>query len=126
MAKWPSTLPKPALSSYSLEPQNAVLKTQMEAGPNRYRKRYTAVPMDIKSGFILNAAQMAIFTTFFRTTINFGADWFVFDGLNLGAGYATGCEAHFVEPYKANLIERGYWSVSFSFEVRNLGTVAPP
>ena len=119
MANWPNTLPKPALSGYSVEPQNAVLKTQMEAGPNRYRKRYTTVPVDIKGGLTLTAAQMAVFKTFYQTTINQGADWFVFDGLNLGNGYTIGSEAHFTEPYKANLVDRGMWSVSFSLEVRN-------
>jgi hypothetical protein len=119
MANWPSTLPKPALSGYSLEPQNAVLKTQMEAGPNRYRKRYTSVPMDVKASLLLTAEQMSAFKTFYQTTINQGADWFVFDGLNLGNGYATGSEVHFTEPYKANYIGRGQWDINFSLEVRN-------
>lgn len=119
MANWPVSLPKPALSGYSVEPQNAVLKTQMEAGPNRYRKRYTAVPTDIKGRILLNAAQMAIFKTFYQVTINQGADWFVFDGLNTGSGFTVGSEVHFTEPYKANLIGRGQWDVSFSLELRN-------
>jgi hypothetical protein len=119
MANWPNELPKPALSGYSIEPQNAVIKTQMEAGPARYRKRYTAVPMDVRGSVFLSPAQMAIFKTFYQTTINFGADWFTFDGLNTGEGYTIGSEAHFTEPYKASIGDRGYWNVSFSLEVRN-------
>lgn len=119
MASWPNTLPKPALNGYGLEPQESMLATQMEAGPKRYRKRYTAVPEDIKGNLIFSAAQMAIFKTFYKTTINQGADWFVFDGLNLGAGIVNGSEVHFKKPYTSLMIERGYWTVNFELEVRN-------
>lgn len=119
MANWPNTLPKPRLVGYSIQPQNSVIKTQMEAGPNRYRKRYTAVPMDVRGTLMLNAAQMAVFKAFYQTDINYGADWFTFDGLNLGEGYSVASEVHFAEPYQASYLERGLWNVSFNLEVRN-------
>jgi hypothetical protein len=119
MANWPNTLPKPALAGFGIEPQEAMLATQMEAGPKRYRKRFTNVPEDIKGNLVFNAAQMAEFKTFYKTTINQGADWFVFDGLNLGSGFVNGLEVHFKKPYTANIIERGYWTVNFDLEVRN-------
>jgi hypothetical protein len=119
MAAWPDTLPKPLLNGYGMEPQDAVIKTNMEAGPKRYRKRFTAVPYDLELSFVMTAAQMAIFKDFWHNQINLGADWFTFNGLNLGNGFTVNSEVHAVMPYKASLIDPLKWQVNLSIEVRN-------
>ena len=36
---WPNTLPLPSVEGYGLTPQEAVLRTDMESGPARQRRR---------------------------------------------------------------------------------------
>ncbi|HAJ72429.1 MAG TPA: hypothetical protein DCO68_10165 [Methylophilaceae bacterium] len=118
MQSWPTTLPLPSTESYSINPQSSVIRTNMEAGPAKYRKRFTAVPYDVTAQFLMTPAQMAIFKTFYNTTINLGADWFIFNGLDLGNGYATNSEVHIVgEPQEVKM--DGLWRVSLKLEVRN-------
>ena len=40
MAYWPTQLPKPKLDGYSLAPQAAFARTDMDAGPARQRRRF--------------------------------------------------------------------------------------
>ncbi|OYZ67865.1 MAG: hypothetical protein B7X98_02385, partial [Methylophilaceae bacterium 17-43-7] len=100
-------------------PQAAVLRTQMEGGPPRYRKRFSDVPEDVTANFVVTAEQMAIFRSFYRTDINMGADWFVMNGLDIGNGYETNSEVHMVGQPNAMKINAVTWKVSLKLEVRN-------
>jgi len=44
---WPATLPLPTVEGYGIRPGEAILRTEMEAGPARQRKRFTQVPTRI-------------------------------------------------------------------------------
>lgn len=118
MANWPTTLALPLLDGYGIKPQSSVLRTQMEAGPARYRQRFTAVPYDVSVSVSLTKEQMAIFKSFYEDTIHFGADWFLMSGLDLGNGYTTDSEVHMVgEPDESR--SNQLWRVKFNLEVRN-------
>jgi len=76
---WPPSLPQ-HVETPDLEntfPDSAV-RTKMDAGPGKARRRFTAAPEPIKAAIIVTAAQLATLKTFFVTTLASGAlrfDW---------------------------------------------------
>lgn len=47
MADYPDTLPSPAVGSGAVEPWNNTIRTQMDAGTPKMRRRYTAVGANV-------------------------------------------------------------------------------
>lgn len=76
MAAWPSTLPAPQLAGYHVKRQPANIRTDMETGPARQRRRYTAVPKRINVTWRLTAAQKVTFDSFWVTDLFDGNGWF--------------------------------------------------
>jgi len=76
---WPATLPQGLLkSSFSDGPPDNLLRTQMEAGPAKVRRRTTAGVRPLSGAMRVTAAQWAIFKTFFDTDLQSGALSFAF------------------------------------------------
>lgn len=73
MENWPSDLPSSFLAGVSVTDDESRLTTQMDAGPSTVRNRFTAITQTIKGGMILTGAEMVIFDTFLRTTLQHGA-----------------------------------------------------
>ena len=117
---WPDILPKPTFDGYGLEPMDAVLRTEMEAGPARQRRRFTHVPTRIAVRWRFSANQMAIFESWFVHKAEAGAVWFEMELLS-GQGLVVH-EARFFgsgsNPYKAIPYRSGHWLVTSSLEVR--------
>ena len=117
MAAWPTQLPAPRLAGYSLAPTSAVARTDMDGGPARQRRRFTAAPTDITLGFLMTRAQFAIFEAWFEHRISSGADWFD-ASIDNGQGYVA-AELRFVEPWQAHPVGAGMFEVSCHWETRN-------
>jgi len=67
---WPAELPPTLLlNSLSMQPQNNVIRTTMDAGPKKARRRYTAGTKTFSGKIILNAAQWEIFERFYHTVL---------------------------------------------------------
>lgn len=104
------------MSSYSIKPMNNVLRTEMEAGPARTRRRYISVPVEVKASWRLTLSQLQTFQAFFKNDIFDGAAWFNIKVVD-GRGEAT-YKARFKEPYEASTEAREHlWSVSATLEV---------
>lgn len=117
MADFPATLPNPLSSGYSGSKTQAFIRTEMEAGSQRQRQRFSAVNQNRSLNFLFNASEMATFKTFFETTINQGSDFFNIS-LDFGSGLAT-YAARFIQPYSDTFVDGGYWRVDCQLEVRN-------
>jgi len=76
---WPSSLPqRPTVGGYQERFADTVLRTAMETGAAKTRRRFTAAPRQIEVTFRVNAAQAATFKSFFEETTAGGAlpfDW---------------------------------------------------
>lgn len=71
---WPSGLPQEILlNSYSESFPNNLLKTEMETGIAKVRRRMTSMSRPIDGGIVLTKAQVSTFKTFFNTTLSSGA-----------------------------------------------------
>lgn len=115
MSTWPSTLPKPSYSGYAVNPQNSVTRSEMDSGTARQRNEFSAVPDKLTVSWEFSSAQMVTFRTFFKTTINRGADWFTAT-LDIGDGLAS-YSVRFVGSYTSNLNAYNNWHVGGNLEI---------
>lgn len=79
MSSWPSSLPQaPLVQGYSETFADNLLRTPMDKGPVKVRRRTTRGVKTFAITFRLTAAQAATFTTFFEDTLSDGALSFTF------------------------------------------------
>lgn len=73
MPSWPGTLPTgPEWSSYQETSPNVALRTPMDVGPPKVRRRSTAGIRPFTMTFLLTQAQVATLDTFYQTTLTGG------------------------------------------------------
>lgn len=121
MAAWPSTLPAPLLAGYTLDPVAPSIRTDMEFGAARARRRTAARNDIVNLAWQMSDAQMAIFRAWFEDDAQAagGAAWFTIT-LPIGDSGATAQEARFVGVYQALRVGGLRWTVSASIEVRDV------
>ena len=74
MPAWPATLPQsPLLDSYSEEAGDNVIRSPMDMGPPKRRRRFTARVDKLNLSYVMTTAQFATFETFWRTDLADGA-----------------------------------------------------
>lgn len=118
MATWPS-LPNPLVDGYTLSPVDQTVRTDMEVGSPRVRRRTSARNDQVDVNWRFTDAQMATFRTWFDSSDNCagGASWFTID-LPIGA---TGMESHecrFIGAWQAQALPGLNWQVTAKLEVR--------
>lgn len=78
-AAWPATLPQGQLIGTTEQDADAVLRTDMDAGPPSRRNKSTAHVMDVSAPIVLTGAQKQVFDEFYRTTLRNGSLSFTWD-----------------------------------------------
>lgn len=112
---FPSTLPNVSMERYGFTPVNPNIRTEMEAGLTRVRRRYVSVPTEMTVTWQFSLNELGIFEKFYDQDINNGAAWFYINLVN-GMGETTYL-ARFKEPYSAKTSAREYyWDVSATLE----------
>ena len=119
MASFPTTLPAPLLRGYGLAPQAQTIRTEMEVGAPRVRRRSAARLDQLDVGWVFDQTQMAAFRTWFDDSAEAagGAGWFTVT-IDIGTGGSVSAEARFVDSWQAALADHGLWRVSAKLEVR--------
>lgn len=119
MATWPATLPKPQAPGYSLNPVDQTVRTDMEFGAARARRRTSARNDKVSVEWVLTDAQMAIFRTWFENAAEAagGASWFT-TSLAIGTTGIVSVEARFVGAFKSSGMPGLKWSVTAELEIR--------
>lgn len=120
MATWPTTLPAPCSDSYQLSPVDPTIRTDMEAGTSRARRRTTARNDKVSVSWDMSDAQLAIFRTWFEdasTGAAGGANWFTVS-LPIGTTGLVPVDARFSRVYTAAYVGYMYWKVSAELELR--------
>lgn len=120
MANWPATLPDPLMSGYGLETTDPTARTDMESGPARVRRRFTAAPDKLSLRFLFDTSQMAIFRAFWESDFQNGAVW---ANLRIKDGRTATPVLKECRPvngvFKCAPLSATHWSVEFQVEVRN-------
>lgn len=119
MATWPSSLGNPQFSGYDLETTDPTIRTDMEGGSARVRRRYTAAPDTVSLKFLFDTAQMATFRAFWDYDMANGAAWVY---MPIKTGYVSGLESRECRPingrFKSVPVSATHCLVEFQVEVR--------
>lgn len=113
---WPTTLPLPSVEGYGVNPGEAILRTEMEAGPARQRRRFTQVPSRITVRWLFRREQFALFEAWYRWQAKEGGEWFLIDLLG-GLGLVEH-EARFTRQFESRLKNALLWEVTSELEIR--------
>ncbi|MGL6245650.1 hypothetical protein [Pseudomonas sp.] len=115
MAAWPSTLPGPLVDGYAISPVEQTVRTDMEVGAARVRRRSFARNDLVDVSFLFTGAQFATFRAWSESDGAGGAAWFEID-LDVD-GVIAPEEARFKGAWKA--ARNGiYWKITAQLEVR--------
>jgi len=115
MPLWPTGLPQaPSKDGLSEQAPNTVIRTPMEAGPTKVRRRFTAGIRPFTMTFLLTKAQVELLDGFYWTTLVGGSltfDW-VHPRTGLSATFA------FVEPPVYTARGPDAWDAVVKVEIR--------
>ena len=111
---WPGTLPEELfVSGYGQAFPDITIKSNVDAGPAKVRRRFTAGVSPVTGTMIMTAAQLVILDTFFNTTLLGGSLRFSW---TKPPAHSVACEMRFTEVPSWTKVE-GDYEVSLSFEV---------
>lgn len=79
LLKFPVNLPAPLLSGYGLKQQSNLLRTKMDSGHARVRRRFKSVPTIMAATFRCKNDIAADFEGFITHALQGGASWFLMD-----------------------------------------------
>lgn len=119
-ASYPSNLPRPLLSGYGVNPIDETIRTDMESGTARVRRRTKARNDKASVRFLFTDYELAVFRTWFDDAVNGadgGASWFTM-ALPLGNYGDTATTARIVGAPAFSLVDKNLWQVTASIETR--------
>lgn len=115
---FPAILPAPSLSGYSVSPFDQTIRTDMEAGAARVRRRSASRNATATVAWIFTDNQFSVFDYWVQNKITGGADWF---NLSIpdSAGFQS-IEARLIGPYKVvGRVPPSSWQISTTIEIRS-------
>ena len=121
---WPASLPAPSLGGYQFSPDATTIRTDMDSGPPRVRRRYASANTSVQANWTFDELQMAIFEAWFVQQAQSGAAWFSVSIRN-GMGRQTMTARIPSGTYSAEFSGRGIWRVSAQLEVRDRPLLTP-
>lgn len=78
MIKYPSILPYPLLSSTSFKQQSNTLRTEMNSGRARQRRRFLSIPTTMSATWRLSSRLATVFEGFYEHDLK-ANEWFLMD-----------------------------------------------
>lgn len=123
---FPSFLPGPEQKTLVIQPVDPVVRTQMDSGSPRSRRRFTSYPSNYPVTWIFTQTEMAVFEAWHNQAINDGASWFNIDlpnGLGISS-YEAKFQGTGQNPWKAALQPGLIWKITATLEVRSRPTLS--
>jgi len=122
---FPSLLPLPTFEGFSIEPVDAVLRTEMESGPARQSLEFTDTPTGIATRWRFTAWEFALFESWFRYKAKEGAEYFsitLLGGLGMVEHEARfmgeGSKPYVAKPSRGGPGSGARWIVTTRLEIR--------
>ncbi len=79
MPAWPGTLPTaPFFDGLEFSPVDQSISTEMETGPPKRRRRFSAELVVVRVPMLLTGTELAAFRTFYNTSLSGGSATFTF------------------------------------------------
>ena len=112
---WPSTLPQVLLlDGLNGKKKSSVVRTEMDAGPSKQRRRYTIATKDFKGCIVVTESQRQLLSDFYDNVLGHGALRFVMkDPQTLEYS-----EFRFKEDYDEDSLD-GNWRITMNLEKMN-------
>ena len=76
MDVYPIQLPPPIREGYEFAPVSSMVRTEMQSGRARQRRRFTSVPTMASVSWILTAVQARYFESWYEGVLTSGSEWF--------------------------------------------------
>ena len=112
---FPASLPNPTLASYTITPFDNVVRSEMESGLIRARRRSTSTPGRVNLRWIMNQVQFGIFEAWYSGTAHEGTEYV---NINIRNGSGTSMtRVRFLSVYNAVPLSNDIWEVSISGEI---------
>jgi hypothetical protein len=109
------------VEGYAVSPQEAVLRTEMESGPARQRRRFRQTPTRITVRWLLGEYHFALFEAWYKFHADEGGQWFQITLLG-GLGLLPH-DARFTRQFDARLLPARRWEVRGELEIRERPTL---
>lgn len=114
MTAWPSNIPDDfERDGYQETLANSMLTTNMDAGPPKRRRRFSADVKKMQGNIVMTDAEVALLETFYYTTIK-QVNPFTFTHPRTGVTISV----VFTEPPSLVSFAPNYWRVGIKFEVQ--------
>ena len=113
MPAWPGNLPLAPLIGHLETAPDIAMRTAMEAGPDKVRRRFTAGVREFDMPLVLSDAQVDVLDGFFVTDTAGGSLRFDFRHPRTGAVV----KCRFLGPPEYRLIAPSKWRTTFRLEV---------
>ena len=115
MATWPVTLPlEPIIDSITETPPNLTIRTEMDAGPAKVRRRYTVGVRLFEVSYVFSPAEMSIWENFYENTIMDGILSFTYPHPRR---WGLSIVVRLVEPPKYKSKGGGYYEIDMQLEM---------
>lgn len=112
---WPAELPQQLfVNGYSQSFAETTIKSEMDAGPAKVRRRFTAGIEPISGKMVMTAAQLTMLETFYNTTLLGGSLRFSW---TKPPAHTAACEMRFTESPSWTAVEPEVYEVSLSLEI---------
>lgn len=108
MATWPSTLPI-SRENFSESPADRVMRSSMDVGPAKIRRRSTAAVRPVRMKLVLNDAQLDTLDTFYEAN-----EAFAFDFVNPRTSVTERARFTDVPTYS---LDQTMWNVAINLEL---------
>lgn len=108
---WPTSLSQ-CPQSWSESPRDSLIRTEIDIGLSKVRRRYTAVITDVSVSLTMKLADYQTFLNWYATTLKQGLEPFTYKDPATG----TVKTYRFREPYQSELIQGRAARVSMAWE----------
>ncbi|MBB1329454.1 hypothetical protein H5087_08855 [Pseudoalteromonas sp. SR43-7] len=123
LVKYPKDLKLPLVSTHSLAQQSNLLRTDMQSGRARQRKRFQSVPTTMGATWKLNEYQAQILEGFVTHGTNDAVNWFLMP-IRTPEGLIEH-EVRFKQsPLEACSFNGGFWNYSTNIEIKKRQVVS--
>lgn len=121
---WPERLPPPLSNGYGYQATKPFIRTDMESGLARQRRRFTRFPTTVSVVWLFTQEQLGLFEAFVHYDLQDGAAWFT---AIIASGQDTKqVKARMIDaPHVERVAPVGLWNVSVQLETLDMPVATP-
>lgn len=119
MAAWPSILPQGFLRGFTVKLRDSVLRSSMDVGPDKVRRRVTYTAADATGQIICTEAQVLALEHFYLDTTSNGTVRFSMNSPHTGQPR----ECRFLEPPEVSWVGGNIFQATLKLELFDTATV---